>query len=354
MRNMLIQETPLVADALNSIETRLPNSWRLESIPQTDESNRTSGGVVSLVASSEERVDFLVEAKRSGTSSAPLLTYLREIRRESNLPLLFVSDYIGPRLRDQLSSEGVSFADSTGWVSISLDSPLVLLTGQGAERSPRVGGRASVVRLNGVAVNRAIRSLCTISTPIGVRELANLADVSPGSASKLLRTLVSDGIVDRDASGKVSVVRRRELIRRWVQDYSFTKTNDSVGFFIAPRGTERTISRLTGIPIPVTLTGSAAARRLLPDEVTPVVPLLLLAVYTHQASSLVEELRLIPADPSSANVTIAVPQDMSILAEPIAPEALVLADLLTLPGRGDAEAEQLMDALAQIDQAWEA
>jgi hypothetical protein len=30
----------------------------------------------------------------------------------------------------------------------------------------------------------------------------------------------------------------------------------------------------------------------------------------------------------------------------------VLADLLTLPGRGDAEAEQLMDALARTDQAW--
>ncbi len=49
---------------------------------------------------------------------------------------------------------------------------------------------------------------------------------------------------------------------------------------------------------------------------------------------------------------IAVPQDMSVLAEPLAPDALVLADLLTLPGRGDAEAEQLMDMLARTSEYW--
>ncbi len=36
------------------------------------------------------------------------------------------------------------------------------------------------------------------------------------------------------------------------------------------------------------------------------------------------------------------------------PVALVLADLLTLPGRSDAEAAQLMDTLGRTDKAWEA
>lgn len=64
------------------------------------------------------------------------------------------------------------------------------------------------------------------------------------------------------------------------------------------------------------------------------------------------------AEPTTANVVIAVPQDGDILPaaderEPaVAPLALVVADLLTLPGRSDAEAEQLMDALAATDQAW--
>ena len=63
------------------------------------------------------------------------------------------------------------------------------------------------------------------------------------------------------------------------------------------------------------------------------------------------------ADASTANVVMAVPQDERILpspAEPVAlaPTALVVADLLTLPGRSDAEAEQLMDAMAAADPTW--
>lgn len=43
-----------------------------------------------------------------------------------------------------------------------------------------------------------------------------------------------------------------------------------------------------------------------------------------------------------ANVVIAFPQDAKILPR----EGVAVADLLTLPGRSDAEAEQLMDTFA--------
>jgi hypothetical protein len=105
----------------------------------------------------------------------------------------------------------------------------------------------------------------------------------------------------------------------------------------------------------VALTGSAAARRLLPDGAVSVVPLRLLALYAADRAQAAGALGLIDADPATANVVIAVPQDRGILATGAivtAPAALVVADLLTLPGRSDAEAEQLMDALAAIDPAW--
>lgn len=85
----------------------------------------------------------------------------------------------------------------------------------------------------------------------------------------------------------------------------------------------------------------------------------LLALYASDPAAVSGELGLIAADPATANVVLAVPQDGDILPaadvrEPaVAPVALVVADLLTLPGRSDAEAEQLMDALAATDQAWE-
>ena len=297
-----------------------------------------------------------IKSARSVSASSVVAT-LRELERVSNMPALFVSDYVGPALRDTLASEGFSFADATGWVRLTSDEPLILLTGQGAVRSPRAPRTTAVTRLNGLAASRIIRALASVDVPMGVRALASEARVSPGSVSKLLATLHSEGIVERDVNGGVLVVRRRALMRRWVVDYSFAKTNSSIGYFIAPRGLSRALARFDGQQ-DVAITGSAAARRLLPASLTSVVPLRLLAVYAARPTELAGDLGLIDADSATANVIIARPQDLDILgpsgrsAVPTAPPPIVIADLLTLPGRSDAEAGQLMDAFAASDEAW--
>lgn len=358
MRNIQIQETSRIGEALCSIAALLPASWMVEDRARILADGTQVDAAIDLTAPTGERISFVVEAKPSGSlPTALLLSALRDLEQRSSLPVLFVSDYIGASLRAALTDEGISFADGTGWVRLTTTDPLVLLTGQGAAKSPRPGRTSAVVRLNGIAASRTIRALATTRLPIGVRDLADLADVSPGSVSKLLATLAAEGIVDRDDRGGVAVVRRRALIQRWVRDYTFTKANKSVGYYIAPRGLERTLTRLRSSKIAIGLTGSAAARQLLPDGTTSVVPLRLLALYAARPGALVPELGLIDADPATANVVISTPQDQQILAPvdgepPLAPVALVLADLLTLPNRSDAEAEQLMDALARDDAAW--
>jgi hypothetical protein len=265
-----------------------------------------------------------------------------------------VADYIGPTMRARLTAEGISYADATGWVRIVSDSPLILLVGQGATKAPGDRTTSAVTRLNGVAAGRTIRALASTDLPIGVRRLAAVADVSPGSVSKLLPTLVAEAVVERGGAGEVVDVRRRDLIRRWVRDYSFATSNRETASFIAPRGLTRTPDRLAAAGA-VTLTGSAAARRLLPASVTSVVPMTQLALYTADPVALARGLGLIEADRASANVVVAVPQDMGILPADgiaVAPAALVVADLLTLPGRSDAEAEQLMDFFALTDPDW--
>ena len=353
-----MQETAIVDEALRSIAALLPASWMVEERAGLPSDGQQIDALVDLVAPNGDRIAFAVEAKRSGSLPiASLLSVLRERERHSSRHVLFVSDYLGPSLRTALADEGISYADATGWVRLTSEAPLVLLTGQGAATSQKGGRTSAVVRLNGVAASRTIRALATADLPIGVRALADLADVSPGSVSKLLVTLAAEGIVDRDERGGVTVVRRRALIQRWVRDYSFAKANKSVSYCIAPRGLERTLKRLGDAETPVALTGSAAARRLLPDATTSVVPLRLLALYAAAPTALAQDLGLIDAGPSDANVVLAAPQDPAILTpcdgEPAtAPVALVLADLLTLPGRSDAEADQLIDALARSDDAW--
>ena len=354
----MIKETRVLGDALSSITELLPASWRLDARSEVVLGGKRVDAVVELIGPNDVQASFVVESKRSGSVPRQLLlTALREQSRQSGMPVLYISDYIGPALRAALTDEGISFADATGWVRLISNEPLILLTGQGSGGSPRARQVSAVTRLNGIATSRTIRALSTTDLPIGVRGLASLANVSPGSVSKLLVTLAAESIVDRDESGGVVGVRRRALIRRWVSDYSFAKSNPSVGYYIAPRGLDRTMASL-GEQAAVALTGSAAARRLLPGSSTSVVPLRLLALYAANPVNLARELGLIDSDPTTANVVIAAPQDTDILPTvedqlfAVAPVALVLADLLTLPGRSDAEADQLMDAVTATDPAW--
>lgn len=345
-------------DALRSVAELLPARWTLEALTSVLLADREVDAIMDLIAPNGQRVSFAVESKRSGVVAIPyLLTVLRAVRAGARLPVLFVSDYIGPSLRSALTQEGISFADATGWVQVSLEEPLVMLVGQGAKRSPGPSRSGALVRLNGVAANRIIRALTTGSVPTGVRDLAELADVSPGSVSKLLATLASEGVVDRDDRGKVIAVRRSSLIRRWARDYGFTTANSSIGYYIAPRGLNWAFARLSDSTTAVAMTGSAAARQMLPAGMTSVMPLRLLALYAADPTAVVMELGLIDAEPTTANVMIAIPQDQRIVTLPegkvaLAPAPLVLADLLTLPSRSDAEAEQLIGVLSRDDEAW--
>jgi len=352
MGNTSSRETALVDAALRSISALLPALWSLRTEVDGQGGPLRADALAVLTGPDGTTARFVVETKPSGASVGVLLPRLREMAVQFELPVLFVSDYVGPALRDALAAEGFSYADGTGWVRVSTAFPLILLTGRGADRSPRARESSAVARLDGIAAGRIIRTLCAVEVPFGVRALADRAGVSPGSVSKVLPTLAREGVLDRGERGAVMAVRRRALVRRWVQDYSFRRANLSLRHFIAPRGLDRTLSRLAELEQPTTLTGSAAARRYLPDEATSVVPLRLLALYSSDPEALAAELRLVPADPAEANVVIAVPQDERVLDMPLAPAALVIADLLTLPGRADAEAEQLADALALTDPAW--
>lgn len=352
MGNAAIQETVLADPALRSVSALLPASWSLRTEVDGQGGPLRADALAVLSGPDGTVVRFAVESTGSGVPLGVLLPRLRELAAQCDLPILFVSDYVGPSLREALAAEGFSYADATGWVRVSTTSPLILLTGRGADRSPRARESTAVARLDGIAAGRIVRTLCAAEAPIGVRALADRAGVSPGSVSKVLPTLAREGALDRDERGAVTVVRRRALIRRWVQDYSFLGTNRSARHLIAPRGLDRTLNRLTDQQPSATLTGSAAARRYLPDGATSVVPLRLLALYSVDPEALAAELRLIPADPAEANVVIAAPQDAHVLDMPLAPAALVIADLLTLPGRAEAEAEQLADALALTEPAW--
>ncbi|MHA6522880.1 hypothetical protein [Tessaracoccus sp. G1721] len=167
----------MLEESLRRIADLLPPTW--------DATATVGGGVegdalLVLRGPAGLGVTYSVEAKRAGGRSlAATVATLRERQRESGLSVLFVADYLGPATRRALAQAGISYVDATGWVRLVSDDPLILLTGEGAERSPRAPESAALVRLNGVATSRVIRALSEIEVPVGVRALASAAQVSP-------------------------------------------------------------------------------------------------------------------------------------------------------------------------------
>jgi hypothetical protein len=177
--------------------------------------------------------------------------------------------------------------------------------------------------------------------------------------AKLLPALVTAGAIERDERGSVLRVRGRLLLERWTQDYSFTASNTQVSWLLAPRGIDDALARIPP-QTPVAVTGSLAARRILPEGVVPVAPLVLAAGYTDNPAALAQAMGLVPSAQGIANVVLARPRDTTLLQstaprtqQPICvPTPQVLADLLTLPGRSTEEAEHVMDILARTDPRW--
>jgi hypothetical protein len=373
--NGSIEETRLEAGIARAVESVLPEGWTT----RLDTASGDRRPELAITSPAGESVTFGLVAGRSGNISA---AELATPSISESAGIIYVSQYIPAPTRGKLKQVGVSYADTTGWVRIVSDKPMLVITGQGATKSPRPSSPAAVTRLNGRAAGRIIRTLLNTEPPpgerpiglntglnavtsppvtrstVGVRELAQRAVVSPGTVSKTLPTLVADDAVERDGRGYVTAINRRQLLDRWTADYLVLKSNGTPQYYVAPRGIDAALAKLKTMP-KVALTGGQAGAVWLPQGTAPLLPVTQLVVYTTDTEATASELGLVPVDPPSANTILVTPQDPAILdgpatknGIPVAPLPIVLADLLTLPGRYPQQAEALMDALAKTDPAW--
>lgn len=352
MGNALAQE-PTLRDAVARLDRLLPHDWTVRA-----DAGGPLDGQVTLAGPGGAEVAFDVLLKKWTTApTSHLRGVLLDLPRRPGRSVLLVSNYLNRPMRQACEQLGVSYLDGFGWTLLRSDDPALLVRTEGEDRpAPRVANEVS--RLNGIAAGRVIRALLQLQPPLGVRQLAELAEVkSPGSVSKILPTLVAADAVKRDATGQVVGIHRRRLLERWTQDYSVLHSNGVALDFLAPRGLERVLQQLATLQ-GITVTGAHAARAYLDSSTVPVVPATRLTLYVSDMHTAKNALGLHRMDRHQANVIMVAPKDRSLLVPhrqaplPTVPVAQCLADLMTLPGRESSLADQLIDQLAQKDPAW--
>ena len=336
----------------SALRMRLPPSWDLREIGKEYRSAHSRlDALWELRAPDGTAARLCVEIVRQlePRAVASLLAFLR--CDDSGGHPLVVAPFLSPRTRGILAEADAGYADATGNLRLRLDSPAVFIDIAGADSDPW-RERRSIHSLKGPAAGRAVRALCDFRPPYGILEIAERSHTPQATMSRVISFLDREALLTRIGRGTVTAVNWQQLIARWTLDYVFTRSNQ-ITTWLEPRGLDALLKKLRAIEWQYAVTGSLAT---LP--VAPYAAARLAALYVVDVSRAAESLGLRPVE-TGANVLLAKPFDPVVFDRTTMHEGLtyaalsqVAADLLTSPGRGPAEGQELMQWMGEHEDAW--
>ena len=370
MRNSYISETRLIDTAAKDIGARLPSRWLLRDRERNVPGQSPQGLTREVDAILEVRdpdglsSDIIVKVKTKPVEPrlvADVASQLKslslprhdEARQPGAIPAtMLVSTYLSPLTRERLAEAGISYADSTGNLRLTVDRPAVFIETQGADKNPFREERP-LRSLKGGRAARVARSLLDYRPPFGTRELAAETASSPAMISRVSSLLEPDEIVTKEGPrGRIVSVDWEALARRWATDYDFTSSNVSTTW-LEPRGARALLGRLRDASFRYAVTGSFAANRL-----APIAEPRLVTLFADDPETAARSQGLRPAE-TGGNVLIVRPFDPVVFERTERDNAItyarvtqVLLDLMTGPGRGPAEAEALLEWMRDNEDRW--
>ena len=354
-----MKDRALLQAGVGKLQDRLPQDWRVELLSKgfqtqpggrilPDESSR-----VRLSAPDKRWSDLLVAGK---TRLEPrMVRFLVEPTgaTASQDPTLIIAPYLSKPTQKELRERGIGYVDLSGNIWLSVRKPGLYVEAMGADQEPNREDRPART-LKGQKAGGLFRVLIDRKAPPGVRVLALEAGVDPGYVSRVLRLLESEALVDRTPRGALERVDWEKLVRRWAQEMPFGKRG-TLATYIDPRGLAGLVHRLGAETGRYAVTGSMAA-----NQWAPIAGTRLLTIYTDDAAVFARNLGLRTTEAGS-NVLLVEPKDAYVYRGSslrdgvwyVAPSQAV-ADLLTSPGRGPAEAEELIAWMRLNEEVWRA
>lgn len=344
---MDVRGNDLAEAGLQRLRERLPPGWVING-PRV-----TPGGalIVEVVAPDRRSATLNVEV-RARLDPRGVLTMMEARRRAvTREATLVITRYLSASTRERLCSEGVGYIDLTGNIRIVMAKPGLFVETQGAAEDPDRQERPAR-SLRGAKAGRVVRVLIDSKQPPGTRALAAKAEVDPGYASRVLALLDTEALIVRTGRGRIEEVNWPALLRRWGQEAPL-ESRGTVLTYLEPRGIPAFLSRLGRCGERYAVSGSLAAARL-----APIAASRLAVVWMEDAKDASVRLGLRPAT-AGANVLLVDPIDDGVFIGIqerdgvwYAAPSQVAADLLTSPGRGPAEAEELIAWMSKNEESW--
>lgn len=364
----------IVTSAVDLIRQSLPPKWSVKVEPLTKRDQGSIDAFLRVRAADGSNGLIIIEAKQS-VSPSRLDTVMRQLDAykggDKSKSILLVAPFIPRSAREFLREGGWSYLDLTGNARVVLDEPGLFIERSGATSNPWRPSSIPV-SVKGPKAGRVVRALADYRRPLGVRELAGIARVSAGYASRLLVLFERNGLVERalpsrdmtqveteatelrltERRGPVTKVDWAGLIELWTQSYSLLRTNEA-RYFLEPRGIDSFLEKLKSASFRYALTGAAAAA-----VVAPRAAVRLVTCFVDDLSDAARLTELTSVE-GTGNVVLLEPFDEVVFARTrgkdtrtYAAMSQVLADLATSPGRPAAEVDALKDWMRRSEAEW--
>ncbi len=343
-------DNKLLRDGLYELGERLPSKWRADLATGPNSNDITA---YIRVTAPDRKTGLLAVETRRRLEPREVIEFATKLRTMSVEGIPFViAPYLSPAVREQLQEAAIAFLDLTGNIRLEIPKPGLFIERQGADINPNRKERPTR-SLRGPKAGRLVRMLVDSVKLYGVRELAKLADVDPGYASRLLSLLATEALVERVGRGRIVKVDWPKLLKRWAED-SPLESRGIQGSYLAHQGLKSLQSRLKGLKkMRYAITGALAASR-----VAPIAPPRLAMIYVEDIKRAISDLELREVE-AGANVLLIEPSASGVFSGVVKDDDLsfvalsqAAADLLTSPGRGPAEAEELITWMKNHEEAW--
>ena len=333
-------DNSLIRRALQELRRRLPLGWRATG----------QDGAAVAVTAPDRRTGVLVLQARTRLAPKDVRPLVEGLPDKRATPVV-VAPFLTENTRARLWERDVGYLDLTGNTKIVLPEPGLFIETQGASTDPTREERPAR-SLRGPKAGRVVRALIELRSPPGVRELGALTKSDAGYVSRVLSFLDSEALITRVGRGRIEGVDWAALLRRWAQEAPL-ESRGRLRTFLEPRGLSALQTRLAKLDAPYAITGSFAAATL-----APLAPARLATIWVHDSDDVAARLALRPAD-AGANVVLAEAVDDSVFDGTLqrdglsyAAPAQVAVDLLTSPGRGPQEGEELIDWMKRNEDKW--
>jgi len=336
-------ERELVALARTRLGSLLPKRWSLEDAaagPRED-------AALTISAPDGKSARLVVEAKSQiDAKSVPLLVdRLAPVR-----PAIVAAGYLSPRAREALAEADISFVDATGNLLVLLEEPGLSVRANGEDRDPyRMPDRPTTGMRGGPAA-RVARALADRRPPWRMRDLAEVAGTSLGSAARTVDFLDREALLKRDDT--IIDVDWAGVLRRWADDYELGRKRRVVPALVG-RGVESIEPALRASDLTYAVSGSLAAQ-LFVQEADARLGL----VYAEDVEALLATVAGRETDGPSNLLVIQPTDDTPYLRAQeqrgvrYAALSQVVADLLVGSGRMPQEGEALLRWMADNEGEW--